>query len=746
MKKLYILLSLFISITASAQYTFTVYNPSNSGVASYFIGDIKVDANGLLWMATYEGVSTFNGTTFTNYTTANSGIASNAIIKIEIDGLGKKWMASQNNGIILRNGTTWTNYTTANSGLPNNAINDIAVDGLNNLWIATAAGLTKFNGTTWTTYTSLPNLNSIATDSSNGVWVVNNFGVLYKFNGTDFNTIYQGGTNKILKIANNTIYCDSGDGLMTITTSGAYIGTQYQSTSCLSGYQFNALDVDSNNKVWIGFGSTGLQNFTDCTSYTVANSDLPMDDIRALKTLSSGTIWVGTSQGGLVKMTPGGTIGCWKQISSGQQFTVAIKSDGSLWSWGANAFGQLGYAGSNNNQPSQIGTATNWKSISCGVAHTLAIKTDGTLWAWGNNFYGYLGDGTTVAKNTPVQIGNATNWKSVCAGYTHSFGIKNDGTLWAWGYNQYGQLGDGTTTNRSLPTQIGTATNWQSVGAGNSHSMGIKTNGTLWTWGRNDKGQLGDGTAVNKTTPTQIGTATNWQYIDGGISYTAALKTDGTIWTWGENTYGQLGQNDLVNRSTPTQVGTPNDTWEFVSAGGYHIVASKNYDAIFAWGRNDSGQLGNGTTTNTLIPTFLIDGIEWNAVSAGFDFSSAMSTNGDVHTWGNNSLGQLGNGTNTNNSDAYNSVTCPTTLDVTDFTRLANNVRTYPNPVKNILNISFEQEISTVSIFNLIGQEVIAKSLNSKEGTIDVSNLASGTYLVKVTSDGEVKTTKIIKE
>jgi hypothetical protein len=123
-----------------------------------------------------------------------------------------------------------------------------------------------------------------------------------------------------------------------------------------------------------------------------------------------------------------------------------------------------------------------------------------------------------------------------------------------------------------------------------------------------------------------------------------------------------------------------------------------------------------------------------------------MSTNGDVHTWGNNSLGQLGNGTNTNNSDAYNSVTCPTTLDVADFTTSQNNVKTYPNPVKDILNISFDKEISTVSIFNLIGQEVITKSINSNESTIDVSNLASGNYLVKVTSNEELKTTKIIKE
>lgn len=302
MKKIYLFVLTLCSIVSFAQtYNYTIYNTSNSGIASNYIGDLKVDANGLLWIASFSGVSTFNGTTFINYNTGNSGITSNSILKIEIDGSGKKWMASQSNGIILLNGTTWSNYTTANSGLPNNNISDIAVDGLNNLWIATESGLTKFNGTTWTTYNALTNINSIATDSNNGVWVTNN-NILYKFNGTDYNVIDQG-TLKILKIKNNIIYCTTGDALLTFTTSGTFLAVQYQSNSCLSGYQFNALDVASNNKVWIAFNGDGLQNFTDCTSYTSTNSGLPDNYFSTIATQTSSLIWAGTLQLGLVKMS-----------------------------------------------------------------------------------------------------------------------------------------------------------------------------------------------------------------------------------------------------------------------------------------------------------------------------------------------------------------------------------------------------------------------------------------------------------
>ena len=148
--------------------------------------------------------------------------------------------------------------------------------------------------------------------------------------------------------------------------------------------------------------------------------------------------------------------------------------------------------------------------IASGSQHNLAVKSDGTLWTWGLNSSGQLGDGTTEDRSTPVQIGSDSSWTAVAAGgaYTstgavgHSMALKSDRTLWAWGRNSSGQLGDGTGLNRTTPIQIG-SDSWTAVAAGGDHSLSLKSDGTLWAWGDNRFGQLGDGTAWDRT-PVKI--------------------------------------------------------------------------------------------------------------------------------------------------------------------------------------------------------------------------------------------------
>src|SRR5690349_12371564 len=199
---------------------------------------------------------------------------------------------------------------------------------------------------------------------------------------------------------------------------------------------------------------------------------------------------------------------CWKMTSAGINHTIAIKNDGTLWAWGFNGSGQLGNGASGDykTEPIQIGTASNWETVSAGANTSLAIKTDGTLWAWGDNFWGQVGDGTFGNQKTvPTKIGTATNWKSIAAGMMFSLAIKTDGTLWTWGSNTDGQLGH--TASPFTPQQVGTATNWKSVSGGAFHTVAVKTDGTLWAWGGNTNGQLGDGTTNSQSVPKQIGVA-----------------------------------------------------------------------------------------------------------------------------------------------------------------------------------------------------------------------------------------------
>jgi len=356
----------------------------------------------------------------------------------------------------------------------------------------------------------------------------------------------------------------------------------------------------------------------------------------------------------------------WQSVSAGFSHSAAIKNDGTLWAWGLNDFGQVGDGSVTNRYiPVQISTATNWQSVSVGYYYTLAIKSDGTLWGWGFNECGQLGDGTTNGKMLPAQIGTSTDWRLVSAGGGHSVAIKNDGTLWAWGNNAAGQLGDGTTTNRFSPVQIGSSTDWKSVSAGHicyiesypncnymyEHTVAVKNNGTLWTWGYNSNGQLGDGSRTDRKSPLQIGTATNWQSVSAGPNYTVAIKNDGTLWAWGNNFSGQLGDGTKTEKTSPVQIGFSSN-WQSVTSGhlsfdanhtnkyiGGHTVAIKSDGTLWAWGGNNDGQLGDGTTAEKNSPVQVGTSANWQSVSASNRYTDAIKNDGTLWTWGKISIG-----------------------------------------------------------------------------------------------------------
>jgi alpha-tubulin suppressor-like RCC1 family protein len=339
---------------------------------------------------------------------------------------------------------------------------------------------------------------------------------------------------------------------------------------------------------------------------------------------------------------------------------------GGLWLWGRNTFGQLGdNTIVNKSSPVQtIAGGTNWKLVGCGQYHIAAIKTDGTLWTWGFNSYGQLGDNTTVAKSSPVQtIAGGTNWKQVGCGRYHIAAIKTDGTLWLWGLNNYGQLGDNTAVAKSSPVQtISAGTNWKLVGCGLGHTAAIKTDGTLWTWGRNNYGQLGDNTAVNKSSPVQtISAGTNWKLVGCGQYHTAAIKTDGTLWTWGQNNGCQLGDNTTVAKSSPVQTIAGGTNWKQVSSGAQHTAAIKTDGTLWTWGQNNGCQLGDNTAVAKSSPVQTIAaGTNWKLVGCGNFHTAAIKTDGTLWTWGLNQFGQLGDNTAVTKSSPVQTISAGT--------------------------------------------------------------------------------------
>jgi alpha-tubulin suppressor-like RCC1 family protein len=343
----------------------------------------------------------------------------------------------------------------------------------------------------------------------------------------------------------------------------------------------------SNTSGRLGDGTTTGKNSPGTTAGGGTNwKQVSVGSTLSSGVKTDGTLWTwGSNDLGQLgsgdttsRSSPGTTSGGgtdWKQVSCGYKVSAAIKTDGALWTWGSNARGQLGTNNttSRSSPGTTIGAGTNWKQVSTGRETMYAIKTDGTLWSWGADDYGALGKGgSNASRSSPgTTAGGGTNWKQVSSGRASMMAIKTDGTLWGCGYNRDGKLGTGDTASKQSPvTTIGGGTNWKVIGTSFRVSAAIKTDGTLWTWGNNSYGGLGNGTTTNRSSPgTTAGGGTNWKNVPQECSENtvtmAAIKNDGTLWTWGYGAEGQLGDGGNTSRSSPGTTVSNSQMWKQVS-------------------------------------------------------------------------------------------------------------------------------------------------------------------------------------
>jgi len=379
-------------------------------------------------------------------------------------------------------------------------------------------------------------------------------------------------------------------------------------------------------------------------------------------------------------------------ISAGSVFSLAVKSDGTAWAWGYNTDGELGNGMTSlypSTTPVQVSGLSGVTAVAGGWYHSMALKSDGTVWAWGSNSYGQLGNGTSTNSDIPVQVSGLSCLTAIAAGAYHNVALKSDGTVWSWGSNAYGQLGDGNTNNSTIPVQVSGLSGVTAIAGGGYEGMALKSDKTVWDWGNNASGQLGNGTTANSSIPVQVSGLNGVNAINtgnsGGMAITQdgivwswggnlgngspsggiipvsvndlsgitaiaggclALKSDGTVWTWGYNVYGEFGNGTTSNSSTPIQVSGLSGVVA-VAAGLYHNMALKSDGTVWTWGYNLDGQLGNGTTTSSSIP-IEVSGLTGITAIAGAGYTSlALKSDGTVWAWGNNSYGELGNGTTT---------------------------------------------------------------------------------------------------
>ncbi|MGD9958429.1 PKD domain-containing protein [Nocardioides sp.] len=316
-------------------------------------------------------------------------------------------------------------------------------------------------------------------------------------------------------------------------------------------------------------------------------------------------------------------------LHGGREHVVALRAGGTVTTWGSNDVGQLGIGvnGGSRNTPQSVPGLSGVTAVATGHYHSLALRDDGSIWTWGLNANGQLGDGTTTNRNSPVRVSGTATYTHIAAGRDMSYAVRSDGTVWAWGLNGDGQLGDGTLTRRLTPVRVGSLTDVVRIAGGRDHGLAVTSTGAVWAWGWNAYGMVGDGTTVDRTSPVQV--TTGGSSVTAGAHHSILLKADGTVWAWGRNYRAELGDGTTVNRSNPVRVGNLTGVTA-VASGRDHGLAMLGDGTVRAWGDNTDGQLGDGTTTRRSTPVVMAGVAGATIGGGGSGYSVVLVTSGPV--------------------------------------------------------------------------------------------------------------------
>jgi uncharacterized repeat protein (TIGR02543 family) len=361
-------------------------------------------------------------------------------------------------------------------------------------------------------------------------------------------------------------------------------------------------------------------------------------------------------------------------IWGGAREVITLKPDGTVWCWGLNAHGQVGNGTTTDASlpvqvvgPGGTGYLTDIVAVMGGEQHNIALKSDGTVWTWGDNKEDQLGDGNAIDSSSPVQVSGLTSVVKLAGRGYHSVAVKSDGTVWSWGWDEYGALGIGVADanfDYPVPVQVQGVTNPIMVTTGFNFGVALMQDHTLMAWGNNEEGEIGDGTTTDRLTPVPVPGIDQVVWVSAGWTHVVAIRADGTVWTWGANNwqgafdcedaydnnnlgyfcgYGMLGDGTTTDHYTPEQV--PGLSGAIMALGGDSSTSVLLRDGtVWTFGSNGAGQLGVPGIDQSLVP-MQVQGLCSAVYIMTRDFhNEALCTDGSLWSWGSGTSGELGNG------------------------------------------------------------------------------------------------------
>ncbi len=471
--------------------------------------------------------------------------------------------------------------------------------------------------------------------------------------------VFQWGSNKLQPVALPGV---GGVGIFDLIINGLtpdafsflpVFGAQTMTPIVSSAIKVTGLGTPSPITVTGGEYSINGGTFTSSAG-VVVNNDLVRVQVMsasAFETLTSATVTIGGVVGQsstffvYTRRDPARPAST-PAVSLGEGHTILLNAKGTAFGFGYNGNGQLGNGTTfSTPRPTPVSGVANVLQVASGANHALAILNDGSLRAWGFNAGGQLGDGSGVNSSTiAVTVSGLTFVKSISAGRDHSLALRADGTVWTWGLNIEGQIGDGSmSSSQPVPIQIPGLASVIAIAAGDRHNLALLASGQVMAWGANESGQLGDGTTTERRVPTAIPGLFGVTSIAAGGAHSLAIKNTGTAWAWGANGFGQLGNGSNANSSVPVQITSLGSSVGLIAAGESHSMAVISGGALYTWGANANGQLGDGASAARNVPFAVLVPTGVIAIDAGGGHSAAISKRGKLYLWGDNAFGQVGN-------------------------------------------------------------------------------------------------------